>query len=437
MSSSWDLDLCLDISGIPVIPFHFFVSPKPAPVLSNPVLFPRFSYLPLEIQTEIVNWCELPTLFQLIHTSSHIRAISLKPFQKCLGELWYYTEVTRADTDGYATQLMARGCHCPDFARHITQIELSFRLSGWELLGRHLSGKIRERARMFWKRIGDLFPSVSKVVLSGMMEDILSGGKPPTAASRAGNSCYNFLELVVREAPRHITPRIALADGDGNPYQLWQCTVPTEVGHKGAWELLESSWAPKRTVIPARRLSQGLIQDIMTQHRKHWFWTLESKGLMQLTIESYRQYSPEDSFECAHEGCQAKFTFWENWEDHVRVRCAKSLKRREMRPSRHVPEEARVVLQHRRARVEKLHADMVLLKDKFLDQCGASHTEKRMQFEALLPALLEEQGLFLPEKGDSLDSLDSLEFIHRMYTEKHPGESQENYLATIRSSIIM
>jgi hypothetical protein len=256
-----------------------------------------------------------------------------------------------------------------------------------------------------------------------MMDDILSGGKPPTAASRAGNSCYNFLEFVVREAPTHITPLIALADGYGNPHQLWQCTGRIGAGDKAAWELLQLSWAPKRTVIPTKKLSPGLIQDIITQHRKHWFWALESKGLMQLTIESYRRYSPEASLECAHEGCEAKFTFWENWEDHVRVRCTKSLKLREIRPSKQAPEDVKVVLQHRRVRVQQLHADVVLLKNNLLGRCGLSHTEKRRQFEALLPALLEEQGLFLPGDGTTLDSL---EFTHHMYSGERPGGSKEN-----------
>ncbi|KAL2787211.1 hypothetical protein BJX66DRAFT_311461 [Aspergillus keveii] len=425
MSSNWDLDLCLDIAGIPVIPFRFFVSPKPSHARSDPVSFPRFCHLPLEIQTEIVSLCDLPTLFQLIHTSSHIRAVSLKPFQKCLKELWYYNEVTHTG-HYYAAELIGRVLHCPEFARHITQIEISFRLSSWNLLAISLLGKVSDKARKYWKKIQDLYPSVTKVVFSGMMENILSGGDPPSAANRAPHSCYDLLEIVVREAPAHITPLIALADRSGNPYQLWQCTNSPESSAKVTWVLLQPSWAPKRTIIPARKLSPGLIQDVVRRDRKHWFWNLELKGLMHLAVQSYRRYAPEASLECAHPGCDAKFTSWGSWDDHIKEKCTKSFKRRGMRPSRHVPEDVGVVFQQRRARVEQLHAGMVLLKDKFLDTCGPSHSEKRMQFEALLPVLLEEQGLLLPERGDSLDVLDSLEFIHGMYTGKYPGDSQEN-----------
>ncbi|KAJ0422975.1 hypothetical protein BJY00DRAFT_310576 [Aspergillus carlsbadensis] len=421
---SWDLDLCLDIAGVPVTPFHYFVYPSTAtvPPVRNAASFPRFTQLPLEIQSEIVHWCDLPTLFQLIHTSSRIRAISTKAFYRRLSQLWCYIEVTRPNRHDAIPQLTGRAFHCPEFARHITKLELSFRMSYWEMLSHSPNYNAPEKARMLWKWTQDLFPSVREVVLSGVMDDILVGGTPPTAPDRRRNSPYNSIEVVLREAPPHISALIALADRFGNPYQLWDWTGETERDGK-AWVLLESSWTPKRVIIPARKLSPGVLRDLVTQDRKYWFWTVELKGLQQLTFGSYLRYAPETGIECAHAGCDAKFPLREDWDDHITTRCTFSAGLRQVRPSRHTPEGIKVVLAQRRTRAEHLHDQFTSLKKGFLDKCGEPHTDKREQFYACLPALLEEQRLSLPEHEDTLDSF---EFTHQMYTGKHPVGSQKN-----------
>ncbi|KAL3464823.1 hypothetical protein BJX64DRAFT_253827 [Aspergillus heterothallicus] len=417
----WDLDRCLDTAGAPITPFHYFVSPTSGFQLPNLCSFPRFLQLPLEIQLEVCRFCNLSTLYRLVQTSSHMRALAKKLLLSELQQIWYHVEISSTNTGGYIKQELARALHCPQFASIITKIELSVRFADWQILGATESFTTVDKARRFWRHVQDLFPLVKEVVLSGIMDDILVNGTPPDSADRSPVSNYPLIETYIRESPPHLVPLIALVNRSGNPYQLWRVTAKS--GSKQAfWTLVQPSWDPKRAIIPVRKLSPGLLRDTVRRRRDQWFWNLERKGVSKLRRESHIRYAPSTGIDCCNSTCNVTVSTPEEWEEHVASRCPVLFGLHKMPLSRYTPDDVVMVLESRRARIDRLYDSSQRLREDLREKWGNPISERRQQIYKLLPELFKKQNLYLPEQGFTSTSL---EFIHQMYTRRLESLNQE------------
>ncbi|PVH95208.1 hypothetical protein DM02DRAFT_601229, partial [Periconia macrospinosa] len=63
---------------------HIHGPVKPSPL----IYFPKYTHLPVELQLRVVELCDKQTLFQLMHTSQHLRTLAKKLFFSDR-EAWY------------------------------------------------------------------------------------------------------------------------------------------------------------------------------------------------------------------------------------------------------------------------------------------------------------------------------------------------------------
>lgn len=179
-----DLMLCHDWRGKPIIPFRYFVSRStpPANALSN---FFGFAELPVEIQFRVVKFCDGPTLFDLMHTTSALRSEAKKCFWS-QPDVWY-----RCDSFSITNMHFRPGpeLYCPRFAEHVQQLDILFtnlknlfeepdediQLAYGDIQQASLSSHVlewkpttstSEKTAHFWSTIKKRFPSIKRVVLS-------------------------------------------------------------------------------------------------------------------------------------------------------------------------------------------------------------------------------------------------------------------------------
>lgn len=173
-----DLNLCHDWRGKPIIPFKYFVSRStpPANVLNN---FFGFGKLPVEIQFRVVKFCDAPTLFHLMHTTSTLRTEAKKYFWS-QPDMWY-----RSDSFLVTNMLGSPGpdFYCSQFMENVQQLDILF-TSLWDYFKEPDAdvqirtavvpsnslqwGRMTASDKMvtFWSTIKTRFPSIKKVVLS-------------------------------------------------------------------------------------------------------------------------------------------------------------------------------------------------------------------------------------------------------------------------------
>jgi hypothetical protein len=404
---SWRLDLSLTHKGVSVTAFSLAVTPQPQPQPTpKPRTFHAFTSLPTELQLQILRSCDGPTLFQLIHTTSHIRNLTLPLFWNIFSRNTWYSINTLSI--GYAHFFeITYIAHEESFAKNIAQVEINIFRGLFEFRGER-GAFDADKARRFWAMLRDLFPAVQKVVLADLV-DPDSVQLPLYADEEEQEGPFGPYNNVVVEKPDHAIIRGVLqlappdieafasfpVDEHADSVQLWGIDTGAnpEDGAK-TWRLVDKSWKPRRLLLPARKdWSPGPVGEYLTMERLMFISSLERNGLEWLRHETHvRIPASKRGIQCPNWGCRAVFQERDAWEWHVRVcigddyyvdedygdelrqRCAARFL------SRRTPQHVRDVLHERLKRVMAMDTRWKGLMRKLKKDAGEDGSEEREIF---------------------------------------------------------
>jgi hypothetical protein len=423
---SWKLDLSLTNRGAPVTAFSLAVAlqSQPQPTL-RPRTFHAFTSLPVELQLQIFHACDGPTLFQLIHTTSHIRNLTLPLFWNTFSKTTWYSINTLSI--GYAHLFgITYIAHDESFAKKITQVEIDISRGLFEFRGER-GAFDADKARRFWAMLRELFPTVEKVVLAGLVdpnsvqlpsyadeeeEEEDQGPFGPYNNVVVENPDHAIIRGVLQLAPPDIEALASFpVDEHASSVQLWgiDAASNSEEGAK-TWRLVDRSWNPQRLLLPARKTwSPGPVGEYLTMERLMQLCSLERNGLTWLRHKTHVKFpASQRGIQCPNRGCRAMFQVRNAWEWHVRVcigddyyvdedygdelrqQCAARFL------SRRTPQHVRDVLHARLKRIMAMDARWRALLRKLKREAGEDGSEEREVFrEAFLNQMEADGGVAL------------------------------------------
>ncbi|KAL2818037.1 hypothetical protein BJX63DRAFT_429366 [Aspergillus granulosus] len=369
--------------------------------------FHPFIHLPSELQLHIFTFCNAPTLFQLMYTTSYIRMLTTPLFHTTFFKKpWYCIDNLSV---GYTTSFdLTYLTHDAFFAQHITHLEYNFLMGLAEVSGGR--GNLHmDRTQQFWARLQRLFPSVRKVVLTGLVNpnsvplpsyaDEKEEG-PYGYFNNVGDRDHAVLRGVLELAPGGIEAAMAFpVDEHVAPVQLWGINKGAnarEGENKDGkiWRLIDRSWNPERLMLPTRKYrSLGPMGEYVTMERLCFIASVERNGIAWLRHETHIKFpASQIAIECPNRGCSASFQERGDWETHVRIflgddfyedeefwegpaqRCASRFL------SRRTPQHVRDVLHARQKRVMEMDAQWRTLRRKLKREAGAAESEERNRF---------------------------------------------------------
>lgn len=254
-----DLKLCHDWRGKPIIPFKYFVSTSTsAPPTNVLTSFIGFAQLPTEIQFRVIKFCDAPTLFHLMRTTSALRSEAKKYFWS-QPDIWY-----RCDSFVLTNMLGSLGpdLYCPHFAENVQQLDVLFtnlkahfeepggnvqlpsaavpsntppNRVEWRCLTR--SDKIAS----FWSTIKKRFPSIKKIVLS----DHYPVETYPD--NHLGSPCEPLFAAVVRACPPslNLDVYVCLTNWVRYLYDEIDRLYKLQDSEEIAWELVDDDFRRK------------------------------------------------------------------------------------------------------------------------------------------------------------------------------------------------
>lgn len=401
-----------------LVPFHYFVQPEPQNTAPDRSSLFSFTRLPIDVQLIIYEFCDAPTLFQLMRTCSRTRQPASQLFwDNDLASHWYYCHdfhLFEYNSDGF-TFLR----HCPEFAHRIRSVEIDLiRIElgfGKDDEGQHGQppASTATKAKDFWIKVRKIFPSVKRIVLTGC-EPCETG--PPLPGDT--DEDFVIIETVVQCAPAHIEVAIGFRsfpnrESDRTPRNtLWRAG-----NGKRSWNLLEADWEPTRVLLPGRRWPVSPLGDFLRFNGMYSSVILEMRGIVWLMIESYARYAVQDLIRCPRLDCSATYTERGSWKRHLYDSGHESFDIRLQSESdlmsqlfcyKHTPEVEKNAIQARHRRVDNLYLEAAKLQRRVGHGWGPPGSEQRMLFERQFTTQLAEEGFNAPKELDP-DAMSAIE----------------------------
>lgn len=417
-----DLKLVMDYDSTPLTPFYYFVAPETLP-FQGPNVFHRFMDLPVEIHRLIFRYCDTPSLFHLMHTSSYTRSECSDLFWEPVDSTWYRCEYSfqTLSSEGVFFPIY----HCPEFASCITQVEVHVDFPNYDITA--------QRSRAFWGTLLNLFPSLQNVVLSGNTPQQL---EPPAAALTTAEHDERYFPIsdFANLAPPHITVFIAFKYGadalayhrrwhefrwyqGAVPYSLWK------IGAGGSWNMAQDPWIPMRVLLPAKRIPQGVLNDFLSIQRVRLASLREEEGLDWLCWDTYVQHSTDGAvaaggvLDCPVPGCcdSKSRTLVELkmhvWNDPHHDECGQNFNRYGIvNYHPHTPPEQKTLLDAKKCRIDDMRLIVAGLIEELSEQYFQSGEAGRRPFNATLTRQLRGHGYL-----DASESLYDFDFWREFY----------------------
>lgn len=404
VTMSWDLNLCMSWDPHILVPFYYFARPVPWLSTTSPHQHFPFLRLPIDLQLLVYEKCDAATLFQLMRTCSHTRGPATKLFwgNESTEQFYFCSQSGLFEHSPYHHVIIK---HCPEFAQRITRVEIYFaRIEmHFDTGDGSLPGNTDAlmKAQAFWVKVSKVFPSLNKVVLSGLSPADRNWGSFPELADDA----WATIEAVVECAPSYIAVCIALADDKTNglgtsrkpkPTTLWQVASHSHP----KWQIIEAGWKPKRVLLPTRKWATSPLGDFLTLKRGYDALHLEWRGLQWLMMESYVRYSVKGVIHCPLLGCDATLRHRDLWNQHVFHHDTFSLIPQdhmlELWCYKHTPSAERKVIEARRERLKERHQELERLERRIGYGWGPRDSEQRRTFEKQFAMQLKEENFFAP-----------------------------------------
>jgi hypothetical protein len=423
----WELDLCMQYWDRVVVPFHHFVTPKPQ--LNVRATSPHFPFfrLPIDIQLLVYESCDGPTLFQLMRTCLRTRCSVTKLFwDNASRDYWYYCcrdEYLFEDCPPGYTLLR----HCPKFAHQITSVEID--LTRLELRFRGDDDDTRTpastatKARDFWAKFRNIFPSVQRVVLTGC-EPRRIHPPPPGEVDED----YTIIETVVQRAPACHEVLIAFDAfpmlGEDRPRNtLWRAGSGVK-----PWQVIDADWKPTRVLLPHRRWAVSPLGDFLRFNQMYGAVLLEKRGIEWLMVESYARYAVQDIIRCPRLDCSATYTERGSWKRHLSVsghgrfdiRCQyKKDPMSQLFCYKHTPEDEKKAIEARQRHMDNLYLDAAKIQRRVGHGWGPPGSKQRDLFEAEFTAQLKEESLGVPDENEMSPADDYINNLYLWFDRGH------------------
>lgn len=422
---SWDLNLCMQYWNRALVPFHYFVQPKPQ--LTARATSSRFPLLrlPIDIQLIIYEFCDAPTLFHLMRTCSRTRCSAMKLFWDNASKgYWYHCR------DNHLFEYHPRGYtfvqHCPSFAHRVTNVEIELTRLEFHFRGDKEGRRSRSpastaaKATDFWTKVEQIFPSIQAVVLTGCVPR--ETGPPPFGET---DQDYAIIETVVQCAPGHIEVLIAFVafpnlEMDRPPRNtLWRAG-----GCAQSWEILEADWKPIRVLLPDRRWTVSPLGDFLRFSRMYDAVILEMRGIVWLMIESYARYAVQDIVRCPRLDCSATYTERESWKQHlfesghghfdIRRQSDEDIMS-QLFCYKRTPEVEKMAIEARQRRMDALFSEAAKIQQRVGHGWGPPGSEQRKLFEDEFRAQLRDETLYTPVEPGPDDMSPADQYILDLY----------------------
>lgn len=412
---SWDLNLCLDVWEKTVVPFHYFVKPKPQPTSPPSRSFFAFFSLPVDLQLMVYECCDTPTLFHLMQTSSRTRHAATKLFwENNFDDHWYHCLDYPLFAQEHNTYTIPR--HCSEFASKITNIEIDLvRINFLSEADDEACKSTIAKAKDFWVKVERVFPSVRNVILAGCTP---REARPPPPGEL--DEEYTTIETAVDCAPAHIKAHIAFVafpnpERDRAPrHTLWK----VRSREQPAWQVLDNDWKPTRVFLPNRKWTVSPLGDYKTYNQIYHSVLLESRGLEWLMKESYARYAMHDIIYCPRLDCHETFKQRVLWKqhlsssDHGRFEIRHQSERNPMLQLfcyKHTPELEKEAIEKRQQRLHTHLIEAEKIERRVGHGWGPPRSEQRRLFEEEFLAQIRKESLYIPkEPGPECMSPDEL-----------------------------
>jgi hypothetical protein len=290
-------------TGDPHTPFYAYLKQSGGLKNSIPDTFHYYLKLPREIQLMILEECDPPTLFNLMRTCSNIRSPVERLFWSHRNP-WYYASATwivRATGFPGSPEL------CPEFGKHIEQVELDcwpVALGYWHssLLGDIDRVLVFEdpvtyndqAATKFWARFHQVFPAAKRVIISDGIWKTAFG-------------IHDEFSALFRMSPPNLSVYLSIniQEDRSRPKELslyqWEANQ---------WKLLHRPWFRTR-VLPPRSDVTGVVGRYQRIEWRAEDLANRYTALRQLRAETYEKYhfggNRHIPFVCPHPGCQEEF----------------------------------------------------------------------------------------------------------------------------------
>lgn len=401
---SWDLNLCMEWGGRAKVPFHYFVKPESRPTSPHSCVQFSFLRLPIDLQLIVYEFCDAPTLFQLMRTCSLTRRSTKKLFwENTFTDFWYYC--LDEELFEYLPHSYTFLPHCPDFAHRIQKVEIDLT---------RLESVFREdtiiKAKDFWAKVERIFPSVTSVVLTGFIPR-----RPCSPPPDEVDEDYATIETVVECAPTRIAVCIAfkLVHFDritSPPHSLWKVAS----GLQPVWQILDPDWNPTSVLLPDRKWPVSPLGDFLTARQRFQSLLYEMRGIQWLMIESYARYAVNGIIHCPWLDCPATFKqrgllkphLFQS--DHGRFDIRSQSKgdfMQELSCYKHTPGHERQAIEARHRNLETRYSETAKLERRVGHGWGPPGSEQRRLFEEEFKSQVDKEALYVPvpEEGDASD----------------------------------
>lgn len=390
-----DFSLQCTREGELLVPFpRHFLQAEPANTTS--VAFARFSDLPAELQLRIIGFCDIATLFQLMHTSSCVRAEAEKLFFSG-PDAWYCVDA----------DWILRGCYAGDthyateFLPHVKQLEIQFRvmdedfwLSNYHCFGDRPEEKqnrtlqrLEERVRRFWQTVQAIFPRVHQVLLC---ESYLrtQSELPPSIFNKLALMCspdmeVSFSFLKARKRRDFRAER-----------SMWrQVKNITDASAVSEWIEIPTQHQQPRVILPNKRFRGPIGAYEYSCYKADLYYQHEYITFVMLTaaVEAHHFDGRHDPFQCPASECDAWFEQPGEYTKHVIE---------QSEHQRHVssPAPVKALFSGHEKHLEVLRWECNKAGDTFRELWDTEGTEKRRATERVALHQIENDPLYAQQK---------------------------------------
>jgi len=322
-----DWDLGMNWGGEKRVFFPAYVRHRDGNNTSNPspTEFSSFERLPTELQLRILSCCSIPTLWQLMRTSSMLRIESSKLF-------WGHPDASFLMSGHWIIGGGYPGRTCLDltFLAYVQNVEIEYScLHYWLWPKQEAKASFRledvqqDIVAGFWSKLKKRCPAAKRVVfnqnlmLCDVMEEV---EKVPLC-----------LEVLLRASPKDIVAEAVIMQtrGEGENWKTdlysyrekpqWRNVYFRPLGD-GGWEYLDATTRNNTVLVPGR-LFRGLVGQfekdsfvldrIIFQERA--FWPLVIEALDRHHFDNGKS----NAFECPKPECSVRFTKAGEWTIHA------------------------------------------------------------------------------------------------------------------------
>jgi hypothetical protein len=371
---------------------HFHQLVRPAPDSTTPeVSFHQYIELPAELQLRVLQLCDAPTLFHLMHTSRHLRAEAKKLFfsdQKT----WYYLSASDL-LDGCP----AESIYDIEFLARVEQLDLECSgnteewLTGSMLNMTHWAEVQREfDEKDFWQIVRRLFPRIKRVMLSQESRSPLDKGPVARCYRELAQACPQDIDVSIFAAETEED-----AVGRRRKRVCWRLRAGQEdVDADTKLEQDELLKSPLMPVVPPRKACRGRV-GMFLKSEAIWNKYNDQRFAVQMhraaAVEKHCFEKRHEPFGCSLASCDAWFEQPDQYTTHLLAT--------EHGEEEDAPEHFKTVLTENEKRLERLKNDQREAHCRFWDWWGTEEDAERLSMaKKEVMDQLEHDALYMQNK---------------------------------------